>query len=103
MAVYLLHSTVPLKRANGAEVRHYMGWTQDGCLPKRIAAHKRNRHSARLVQAFLAAGGELQVGRYWPELDRADESRLKRNGHVAQYCLICKLEELQRVVEEMNA
>jgi hypothetical protein len=91
MAVYLLHSTVPLVRENGQEVRHYLGWTNDGDFPDRLAAHYENRKSARVVQEFLHQGGELWLGRYWEKLTRHDEKRIKRNGHISSHCRVCQL------------
>jgi hypothetical protein len=96
VAVYLLHSSVPLVRADGREVRHYLGWTGEGCFPRRLEAHHANHKSARIVQAFLLAGGKLCLGNYWPDLTRADERRMKQNGHLEAKCLLCQIHRLQR-------
>lgn len=101
MAVYLLHSTVPLTRPGGREVRHYLGWTPDGHLEARLEAHNKDRKSAKIVQAFLNVGGELHVGNYWPGLDRDDERRMKRNGHLEAKCLICERNRIAREITRM--
>lgn len=103
MGVYLLHSSVPLVRSNGEEVRHYLGWCSPGMFPRRFHEHETNRHSAKVVQAFLAAGGVLSLGNYWPGLTPADEQRMKRNGHLGEKCLVCALERATRVWMAMTS
>jgi hypothetical protein len=100
VGVYLLHSTVPLRRSGGRTVMHYMGWCKEGNLFHRLEEHNHNRHSAKIVQAFLAAGGILLIGRYWPGTTPDDEQRMKRNGHIDQHCYICKMNELQQKLVE---
>jgi hypothetical protein len=100
MAVYLLHSTVPLVLPDGREVRHYLGWTGEGDFPRRLRAHRANHHSAKIVQAFLAAGGELCLGNYYPGLDRTAERQMKRNGHIGNRCLRCQISRLQRELRD---
>jgi hypothetical protein len=94
MAVYLLHSTVPLVLPNGREVRHYLGWTGEGNFPRRLKAHLSNHKSARIVQAFLANGGELCLGNYWPGRTPQDERQMKRNGHLEAKCLVCERNQI---------
>jgi hypothetical protein len=101
VAVYLLHSTVPLVLPSGREVRHYLGWTTEGGFVNRLRCHIANRHSARIVQAFLAARGELCLGMYWPNLTRHDESRMKKAGHLGDKCMICQAQALERRFVEM--
>ena len=101
MGVYLLHSSVPLTRSNGEEVRHYLGWCSPGMLPRRLMEHQTNRHSAKVVQAFLAKGAELSLGNYWPRRTRTDEVQMKKNGHLARLCLVCALEVLSRELKAM--
>lgn len=96
MGVYLLHSSVPLVRSNGVEVRHYLGWCSPGMFPRRFHEHETNRHSSKVVQAMLAKGGILSLGNYWPGLTRYDEVQMKRNGHLVEKCLVCQLETLTR-------
>lgn len=103
MAVYLLHSTVPLVMPDGREVRHYLGWTPDGRFYDRLQAHVNNRKSARIVQAFLAAGGTLCLGNYYAGLDRNDERRMKSAGHISRRCLVCKRNELERELNRLRA
>jgi hypothetical protein len=102
MAVYLLHSTVPLARAGGREVRHYLGYTPDGGLAQRLAAHRAGRKSARIVQEFLRQGADLVVGNYWPGLSPLDERRMKANGHLERKCLQCQANELQTKLAVLN-
>lgn len=96
MAVYLLHSTIPLVLPDGREVRHYLGWTGEGHFPRRLDAHLKNRKSAKIVQAFLGVGGQLCLGNYYPGLTRDDERQMKKNGHIGARCLVCKLNEVHR-------
>ena len=64
-------------------------------MPHRLEAHYANRKSAKIVQAFLAKGAELWLGRYWENLTREDERQLKRNGHINSHCLVCQMIELR--------
>jgi len=96
MGVYLLHSSIPLVRSNGEEVRHYLGWCSPGMFPRRFHEHETGRHSSKVVQAMLAKGGILSLGMYWPGLTRHDEARMKKNGHLAEKCLVCRLETVTR-------
>ena len=96
MAVYLLHSTVPLVKTNGQAVRHYLGYCHEGGFGNRLKEHYANRHSSRIVQAFVGKGGKLWLGNYWPERTRVDERKMKTNGHVSALCLICEIEALER-------
>jgi hypothetical protein len=102
MGVYLLHSSVPLVRSNGAVVKHYLGWCSPGMLPRRLHEHETGRHSAKVVQAFLEKGGVLSLGNYWPRTNRHDEKRMKLNGHLTEKCLVCQLEALTRTWMEMT-
>lgn len=100
MAVYLLHSTVPLLRANGGEVRHYLGYCGEGTFDYRLFCHQQGRHSAKIVQAFLLRGGDLWLGNYWPELTRDDERRMKKGGHLPDRCLVCRIEALTKELHD---
>jgi hypothetical protein len=102
MAVYLLHSTIPLVQPSGREVQHYLGCTTDGRFPERLREHYANRGSARVVQAILLGGGELCLGNYWPDRGPAEERQMKRNGHLEAHCLLCRRNELLRQIREMN-
>jgi hypothetical protein len=102
MAVYLLHSTVPLVKANGQEVRHYLGYCDEGMAGRRMHEHLTGRHSARVVQAMLNKGATLWLGNYWPGLTRTDERRMKRNGHLESKCLRCELEALKRKIDALD-
>lgn len=94
MAVYLLHSSVPLVRSDGTPVQHYVGWAPDGEVLRRLGDHLLHRHPARLVEAFLERGAILQVGYVWPELTREDERRVKSAGHLDRRCYLCRIERL---------
>lgn len=96
MGVYLLHSSVSLARSNGEEVRHYLGWCRPGMFPRRFHEHETNRHSAKIVQVFLARGGILSLGNYWPERTPTDEQQMKKNGHLSRLCLVCQLDDITR-------
>jgi hypothetical protein len=102
VAIYLLHSSVPLVRANGERVQHYMGWTPEGMFWRRFRAHQQGHKSSKIVQAFLAKGAELRLGNYWPELTRDDEVRMKRNGHLESKCLLCELSRVRRKIDALH-
>lgn len=102
MALYLLHSTVPLVRANGQVVRHYLGFCEEGGLPRRLRQHDGGRKSSRLTKAMLAAGATFLLGNYFPGLTRTDERRMKKNGHLSSKCLVCKLKEAVAALDALD-
>lgn len=103
MPVYLLHSTVPLQRANGQTVRHYLGYCEPGNLLSRWEQHKKGRGSTPVVRAMVARGGRLLMGNYWPTLTRTDERRMKRNGHLSGRCLVCQVREVLRRFDALHS
>lgn len=87
MAVYLLHSTVPV----GVDVHHayhYVGYSQRAKLWQRLAQHASGR-GAKITCAYLEAGGTLWLVRLWPQNGRELERRLKREGHLSRHCPVC--------------
>lgn len=87
--IYLLHSTVPLVRTNGVEVRHYIGQCKDERLLDRLGEHRAGKNSASTVRAFRKRGGILQLVAMWPGGTREDERRLKEARHYDEWCPIC--------------
>jgi len=100
MAVYLLHSTVPLKNPNGRLIRHYVGHTGEGRFPQRLHEHETKSNGSRLIREFLRVGGVLWLGNYWPGLTLDDERRIKRAGHLSTKCLICEMEDMQELYRQ---
>lgn len=99
MAVYLLHSDVPLLRSDGTPVFHYVGWAPDGEVYRRLQDHLRGRNRSVLVQQFLERGATLWLGNHWWGKDREYERRLKLMGHLSRRCYRCKEVRLR---EEWN-
>jgi len=95
MAVYLLHSSVPLKRSNGSPVLHYIGYAPDGQVHRRLDDHLHNKSSSTLVREFLRQGADLLVGNVWTGETYQDEQRRKRMGHLQRYCYVCRLNALR--------
>lgn len=94
--IYLLHSTVPLRRGKGSEVRHYLGWSptlESGM--RRVLAHQQGRTKVKIVRAFLRNGGTLLHVKTWKEGGVALEQYLKANGNLGQHCPICRDKWLQ--------
>lgn len=78
---YLIHFDKPYHHA-----RHYVGSTVD--VPKRLARHRRS-DGANLLRVLNKAGIGYRVVRVW--LDGGErEQILKRVGHNARYCPICR-------------
>jgi len=91
VSVYLLHSTVPLQRGNGQQVRHYLGHVQPGGLAHRLEEHRKGQHSAKVLDAMREKGATFLLGNFWPDRTREDERRMKANGHLSGQCLVCQL------------
>jgi predicted GIY-YIG superfamily endonuclease len=81
--VYLIHFDRPYKHA-----RHYMGFTRDGGLDQRLAAHAAGR-GARLMEVIDEAGITWRLARTWENAARRDERRMKGRG-LAPLCPICR-------------
>lgn len=103
MAVYLLHSDVPLLRSDGTPVVHYVGWAPDGEVGRRLLDHLRGRHPAVLVQQFLAREATLWLGNHWWGKDRDFERRLKMMGHLSRRCFRCREVKLREQWNEALA
>ena len=87
--IYMLHSTVPLVRANGVEVRHYLGRCRDDRLLDRLKEHRQGKNSASVVREYRRKGGVLRLVCMWPGGTAEDERALKEYAHFSQWCPIC--------------
>lgn len=81
--VYLLHFTMP-----DGTVRHYVGLTTPGRLPKRLSEHAAGTGS-RFTRAMLEAGGAFVVSRQWGTHDPRLERTIKNGGHYRRRCPLC--------------
>jgi hypothetical protein len=90
--IYLLHSTVPVGGPGRSGARHYVGLAMEGCLEQRLLDHMKNRNSTGVVQAFLERGATLILVRTWPNGGHALERYIKKAGHFADLCPICRQE-----------
>lgn len=86
--IYILHIDPPL-----AHARHYVGWTQDDDVTRRVTDHleQRGRRPSKLVAAALAAGRTVTLAGVL-EGDRDFERRLKNRGSAMKYCPACRVE-----------
>lgn len=99
MTVYLLHSDVAVGTVGGHIARHYIGWTLEGedALLKRVLTHQSGNGDAALPRALVEAGGELELVYWWPGATKADERRIKNQGHHDRWCWKCHLAEAYRL------
>jgi hypothetical protein len=89
--LYLLHSTVPLHRGKGLEVRHYLGWAWDQSRGKRrVHEHQTGKSKVKLIRAFRQAGGTLLLVKTWPQGSHALEKYLKERGNLSRHCPLCR-------------
>lgn len=83
--VYLIHFDTPYRHA-----RHYMGFTNEAGLDKRLEAHASGR-GARLMEVIVGAGITWRLARTWENATRGDERRMKGRG-LKLRCPICREE-----------
>lgn len=84
--LYLLHLEPRYRHAG-----HYLGFAVD--IRRRLEQHlSGGRRSSPLIQAQLAAGGQVELVRVWAGGDRNLERRLKRQGGLSRHCPICRTE-----------
>lgn len=83
--IYVLHIDPPFHHA-----RHYVGWTKDGNVEKRVREHitQTGSHPSKLIGAALAAGRTVTLAGTLPG-DRTEERRLKNLGGASRYCPRC--------------
>jgi hypothetical protein len=93
MALYLLHSTVPLHRAGTRAVQHYIGYCADRSVTKRVHEHRVGKSQAAIIRAFRALGAQLILARVWAGATREDERRIKIAGHLGELCPVCTPEK----------
>ena len=97
--IYILHIDPPL-----AHARHYVGWTQDEDVARRVNEHleQSGRRPSKLVGAALRAGRVVTlVGTL--EGDRTFERRLKTGGGAARFCPLCRPAYNAKVAARMRA
>lgn len=82
--LYLLHFDTPL-----AHARHYLGYTRNGGLERRLAEHRAG-NGARLMAVVQLAGITWELARTWPEGDRTLERRIKNQGGLSRFCPTCR-------------
>ena len=80
--VYLFHFDQRYEHAG-----HYTGWAED--LDHRVAEHLAGR-GARLIEVITQAGIGFRLARTWPDVTRARERQLKRQGGASRHCPICQ-------------
>lgn len=80
--IYLLHFHTPYKHA-----KHYLGYSEKN-YEKRIEHHRRGTSKAKLMTAVKKAGISFDVALIIPNVDRAEEKRLKLRGK-GRLCPIC--------------
>ena len=84
--IYVLHIDPPLHHA-----RHYVGWTKDGDVERRVHEHltQTGSHPSKLIGAALAAGRTVTLAGTLPG-DRKEERRLKKRGGASRFCPMCR-------------
>ena len=81
--IYLIHFDKKFKHA-----LHYLGFCEEGGLPRRIARHKAGR-GAKLLKAVTAAGIAWEVVRVWSNGTRDEERKLKNRKKSSELCPLC--------------
>lgn len=82
--LYLIHIDRPV----GSGAQHYLGWSADP--DRRLNEDHRKGRGARLLRVAVRAGVVFDIARRWPNKTRADESAMKRRGHLPQHCPQCR-------------
>jgi hypothetical protein len=97
--IYILHIDPPLKHA-----RHYVGWTKDDDVSRRVAEHLNQTGSrpSKLVGAALRAGCVVTLAGTL-EGDRTTERKLKARGGAMSYCPLCRAKYNARSAARMRA
>lgn len=96
MAVYLIHSDVPLGSPGRERAQHYLGWAPN--VEERFQEHKKGTGAA-FTRALNEKGIDYKIVRVWPEGDRKFERKMKNLGQSWKLCPICRAraEERQRI------
>lgn len=96
--IYILHIDPPL-----AHARHYVGWTKDRDVSRRVSQHLNQTGSrpSPLVGAALAAGCTVTLARVL-DGDRTFERRIKARHGASSYCPICKPAHNARAAARMR-
>lgn len=97
--IYILHIDPPL-----AHARHYVGWTKDEDVTRRVNEHLMQTGSrpSKLIGAALAAGRKITLAGTI-EGDRTMERQLKNRGGASSYCPLCRMARNARSAELARA
>jgi hypothetical protein len=88
VACYLLCFSEPLGNERH-RASHYLGYSPDRTLERRIAEHLAGR-GARITRVAVERGITLTVTRVWPGEDRRAERRPKDGAHPGRLCPVCR-------------
>ena len=90
-SVYTLHFARPLgdTRDPRGHAQHYTGFSAEGKLAARLAAHEAGTCGVRLVEAFHRAGIPFVVASIEHGVTRARENQLKLQS-AARRCPVCR-------------
>lgn len=89
--IYLLHFSKPYKHA-----KHYLGYVDGNsyqCIVDRLEKH-RNGTGAKLTKVVSEAGIDLELVRFWCNVDRNFERSLKNRKNTPRLCPICNKKHL---------
>jgi predicted GIY-YIG superfamily endonuclease len=81
--IYLIHIDPPVGKA-----KHYLGWTPDERLSKRLREHALGRGS-RLTRRAVAQSSRMYLARTFPQAGPDLERIMKRHGRFKLMCPLC--------------
>lgn len=87
--LYLLHAESPLKRTKTKGAQHYLGWSLEHNLGKRVSDHLTGRSDVTIVQQWRTKGIDFHLVAIWPGAPKAAEREVKNGRHLDLWCPVC--------------
>lgn len=87
--LYLLHADTGLQRGAKKGAQHYLGWSLEQNLGKRVSDHLRGKSDVTVVQQWRMRGIDYHLVAIWPGAPKAAEREVKSGRHLDLWCPVC--------------
>jgi len=87
--LYLIHADAALERGTRKGAQHYLGWSLEQNLGRRVSEHLRGKSGVTVVQQWRKRGIDYHLVAIWPGAPKAAEREIKSESHLDLWCPVC--------------